>query len=93
VTLLTTFETGARFAAILGGPPTAVREFDPNLVAHEEPFVILGDAFLSSFLALELYETITKPDDEQMSDNFHLGWADVLEFDVEYCTDFTEATL
>ena len=63
MTLLTAFEAGARFAAILGGPATAVREFDSNLVTHKEPFVILGDALLSSFPALELYKAITKPDE------------------------------
>ena len=61
VTLLPTLEAGTRFAIVLGGPPAAVREFDPNLVSHEEAFVVFGDALLSSLPALEFDETVTKP--------------------------------
>jgi hypothetical protein len=64
MTLLPALEAGTRFAIILSGPPAAVRELDSDLVPHEEPFMVLGDALLSGLPALEFYETITKPMNE-----------------------------
>lgn len=60
VTLLPALEAGTRFAVVLCGPATTVREFDSNFVSHKEPFVVLGDALLSGLPALEFDETITK---------------------------------
>lgn len=70
MTLLPTFEAGTRFTIVLSGPPTAVRQLNPNLVSHEESFVVLGDTLLSSLPALKFDETITKPMDHgaQVSD-------------------------
>ena len=61
MTLLPALEAGTGFTVVLGGPPTTVREFDSDLVPHEEPFVVLGDALLSGLSTFEFHEAITKP--------------------------------
>jgi len=80
VTLLPALEAGTRFTIVLGGPPTAMRELDSNLVSHEETFVILGNALLSSLPALKFNETITKSVNRGtwVSDRFGDRLADVL---------------
>lgn len=60
VTLLAAFEASTGFAVVFCSSPTTVGEFHSNFVAHEEPFVVLGDALLGGFLALEFHEAITK---------------------------------
>lgn len=68
--LLPALEAGARFTIILGGPPTAVREFHSDLIPHEEPFVVLGNALLSGLSAFKFHETITKPIEE----GYKISW-------------------
>ena len=61
MTLLPTLEASTRFSVVFGGPPTAMRNFDSNLVSHKEPLVILGDALLGGLPTFKFDETITKP--------------------------------
>lgn len=63
MTLLPALEASTRFSIVFGGPSTAVRNFDSNLVTHKKPFVILGDALLGGLPTFEFDETITKPRD------------------------------
>lgn len=89
MTQLTAFEAGAGFRRYTWWP--FHREFASNPVAHEEPLVILGD---SGFPALELYETITKPDEGgQISGRSQVRWVDILKFNADICPDFTKAAL
>jgi hypothetical protein len=60
VSLLSTLEAGPRFTVILSSPPTTVRQFDSNLIPHEEAFMVFGNALLSGFPAFKFYETITE---------------------------------
>ena len=80
VTLLPALEAGARFTIVLGGPPTTVREFNSNLVSHEESFVVLGNALLGSLPALKFNEAITEPMNQgtRISNKFRIQLADIL---------------
>lgn len=63
MTLLPALEAGTRFSIVFGGSSTTMRDFDSNLVSHEEPLVVLGDALLGGLSTFEFDETITKPRD------------------------------
>lgn len=53
---MSALETSTRIAAELGIPPAATREFDAYLVAHEEAFMILSNAFFGSLTAFEFLD-------------------------------------
>ena len=94
VTLLAAFEASAGFAVVFCSPPTTVGEFHSNFVAHEESFVVLGDALLGSFLTLEFHEAITEPTLRvRKLKEVSGGPVNVLEFDVENRSNFTKAAL
>ncbi len=53
---LSALEAGTRITAILGRSAATMRYFNADLVSHEVALVVLGDAFLSRFAAIEFLE-------------------------------------